>query len=197
MKSRVGIAVLIMIATISSAQVSGFSSQTIYGAKVNQFSTNSGFGYQVGIDLFVQSYNRILELGVFTDANSNFIAGANVQYTHMFTSKTLHISGKSKFIPFFNYNCLYRHTDIVAPTVQYNNVGYNYMKGTVTSIEHYLGLGGRYNVGSNLFIEGSLGVGGYLGSIEKTQYRTKVMFDIKGRDSFGLMGKLSVGVKIF
>ncbi len=197
MKSTITIASLMMIAALSFAQVNSNGSKTVYGVKVNNFSTNSGFGYQAGFDVFVQSNNRLLEVGIFGDGKSGLISGAEVQYIHMFKSKKLHISSRSKFVPFFNYNCIYRHTDIVAPTMMVNGKAYNYMNGTVTSIEHYVGLGGRLSMSKNTFIEGSMGFGGYLGSIEKTQYRTKVMFDIKGKDSFGFMGKVSVGVKIF
>lgn len=197
MKRNVTLTGLIIIATMVSAQLSNFRGKTIYGAKFNQFSTQSGFGYHAGVDMFVESYGRILEAGIFTNGSNNTISGIDVQYTQLFKSKKFKISSTSKFIPLVSYSFIYRNTNVSLATSKVQGQLSNYVNASVTSIEHYLAIGARYNMSRNLFMEGTLGFGGYLGSIQKTQYRTKVLFDVKGKDSFGMIGKLTVGVKLF
>ena len=137
-----------------------------YGINVYQSSTGSGYGPSNNLNLNVQKFNRVFELGLMIDAVHQKVTGFEFMYKHFLGFHSANYYRRAVKL-FFDYNFLYRlpATTIVDPSYM-KSPGANpaMLKGKVTTFEHSVGLGAQISVFKQLYLETSAGLGVYFGA---------------------------------
>ena len=137
-----------------------------YGINLCQSSTGSGYGANSNLNINVQKFNRLLEIGVMFDAQHRQIKGFDVSYKYFLGFRSANYYHKAVKM-FIHYNFLYRlpTTTIVSPnSLQSNNVNPIMTSGKITTFEHSLGIGAQIALLKQVCLEGSAGFGVYFGS---------------------------------
>jgi len=137
-----------------------------YGINFYQSSTGSGYGASTNINLNVQKYNRVFEIGLMFNAKNQNIKGVEFLYKLFlgFHSSNFY---KRSLKPYLHYNFLYRMpADIIASSekTSTSNIYYSSGNGKMTTFEHAVGFGLQMRVVNRLYCEGNVGVGAYFGS---------------------------------
>jgi hypothetical protein len=137
-----------------------------YGVNLYQASTGSGYGANTNLNLNVQKFNRIYEIGVMFDAQHKQVKGFEFMYKHFLGFRSANYYHKTVKL-FLNYNFIYRlpSPTIVDPSYfQSQNANPAMLKGKLSTFEHSLGLGAQIALFKQICLEGSAGFGVYLGS---------------------------------
>jgi hypothetical protein len=137
-----------------------------YGVNVYQSSTGSGYGSSTNVNINVQKFNRILELGFMFGLQNHKLAGVEFIYKH-FTG-----FGSPKFYkrlvkPYFYYNFIYRmpsDVEVTPSNVPLSNTISSDPAGKMTTFEHSIGLGLKIKLVKQFYSESSFGFGVYFGS---------------------------------
>ena len=78
-----------------------------YGVTVYQSSTGSGYGSSMNLNFNVQKFNRVFELGLMFNSQTQQFAGVEFEFKRFLGFNSS--SSFNRFIkPFFHYNFLYR-----------------------------------------------------------------------------------------
>jgi hypothetical protein len=140
--------------------------QRYYGVNVYQSSTGSGYGASLNVNVNVQKFNRILELGMMFDDKNQKIKGVEFIYKYFLGFRSAHFYDNA-LKPFIYYNFLYRTPTevIVAPSLLKSaDVNSSEIGGKMTTFEQAIGIGAKLKLIKQFYFEGSTGFGVYFGS---------------------------------
>ncbi len=142
--------------------------KSYYGINFYQSSTGSGYGSSMDINLNVQKFNRVFEVGLMFNASSQKISGVEFSYKHFLGFHSANFY-KRTLRPFLHYNFLYRMpADMIVSsssnTSNTSNIYYSEETGKMTTFEHAIGFGLQLKLVKQFYCEGNVGVGAYFGS---------------------------------
>jgi hypothetical protein len=165
MKRTLGIATVVMMMVNVSGQGYDFN-KSHYGLNFYQSATGSGYGSSMNLNLNVQKYNRIFEIGVMLNPVNQQVKGIEFLYKH-FTGFHSARFYKRAVKPYFYYNFLYRMpTEVIVNSLVANSASFNYPEfgGKVTTFEHAIGFGLQTRLVKQFYCETNIGFGVYFGS---------------------------------
>lgn len=164
-----------------------------YGLNVYRSLTGSGYGSSANLNFNVQKFNRVFELGLMFNAQTQQFMGCEFMFKRFIGFNTYR--AHTKLIkPFFHYNFLYRSpTEIIVAQslLKSSSVEPSQIGGKMTTFEHALGLGLQMRLIRQLYMEGSAGVGAYFGS--RYQGSTPDSWGIH-KNNFGFVPSFKLGI---
>jgi hypothetical protein len=164
-----------------------------YGINFYQSSTGSGYGSSMNLNFNVQKFNRVFELGMMFNTQTQQFMGCEFMFKRFigFNSSNAYLR---LIKPFFHYNFLYRSPAeiIVSPSLLKSaSLNPAEIGGKMTTFEHALGLGLQMRLIKQLYMEGSAGVGAYFGS--RYQGSTPDSWGIH-KNNFGFVPSFKLGI---
>ncbi len=164
-----------------------------YGLNAYQSSTGSGYGSSMNLNFNVQKFNKVFELGLMFNSQSQQFMGCEFMFKR-FIGFNSRFAYNKLLKPFFHYNFLYRQpTDIIVSASVLKSASTSPMEigGKMTTFEHALGLGLQMRLFRQLYMEGSAGIGAYFGS--RYQGSTPSSWGIH-KNNFGFIPSFKLGL---
>ena len=151
--------------------------EVFYGVNLTQFHTGSGHGSGYAVNTNLQKGRKSLEMGILYKEDEGRINGGDIKYM-VFLGKNAFLnvesSGKGVYArPYLHYNFIYHSANVNTPDfVPLGEKKSSYPElsaspGTISTMEHFTGLGMQIFLLGNVCIDGSVGLGAYIGSLDK------------------------------
>ncbi len=188
MKRILFFAFIAVFSNILNAQKPENSRKTKYGIELTQFITGSGFNS--GTEAYfvvIPDAKKQISLGIYYCSEYKKITGISVHH-----ERTLIRISRNKIpliTPYAYYDLIYRKNTI--PEVFQDKEKSGDLV-TYTSMEHHLGAGLRFKLGTGFSLKTEAGYGVYLGSIKKPTAPNPVTGEISGGNGFGMLAKIGV-----
>jgi hypothetical protein len=165
--------------------------QPKYGIRINNFNTGSGFKMGTEATGYVQLNKQLLEVGMFYDYESSKVSGITVH--HEVTIININLKKHNFFEGYIFYNFIFRKTTLNSSYFTDPFFKTKYNNAPVMSMEHYLGLGGKIQITSNIYLNAAYGYGLFLGSVKKADQPTLKSPVFKGKNGWGNILKFGIG----
>lgn len=143
-----------------------------YGFSFSGTSTGSGHGSNIVLNFVALDNQKAMEFGAIIRPDNVMPKGVEFKYKIYFGKTDFYVN-QMMIRPFAMYNCLYQNETTIEPMVLETVSGPllipDNQAGTISTMEHYIGIGLHFRFLNNFFINTSTGIGAYIGSLTKLE----------------------------